>query len=74
MSIWTEQELKEQIALWKTAYSKASTGQSYTIGSRTLTRYDLPSIRNQLSYLEGELNKATSNRKPLAVVRAIFRR
>ena len=74
MSIWTKEELEEQIALWKNAYSKASTGQSYSIGSRTLTRYNLPEIRDQLKYLESERIKMTTNRRPLMRVKARFSR
>ena len=43
-SIWTEPELRELIAAWKQAWLRASTGKSYTIGGRTLTRYDLDEI------------------------------
>ena len=74
MSIWTEKELQEQIALWKMAYSKASTGQSYTIGSRTLTRYDLSEIRKQLEYLEAEMVKISTKRTSLTRVQARFYR
>ena len=55
MSIWTREELQDLIAAWKAAYKAAATGQSYTIQGRSLTRYDLPEIRKQLAYLEGEL-------------------
>lgn len=55
MSIWTRTELLDLITCWKAAYRAASTGKSYTINGRTLTRYDLPEIRKQLGYLEGEL-------------------
>lgn len=56
MSIWSRPELLQLIAAWKKAYLAASTGKSYTIGNRTLTRYDLPEIRKQLDFLEGELD------------------
>lgn len=56
-SIWTREELTTLIADWKAAYRAASTGKSYTIEGRTLTRYNLVDIRNQLAYLEKELDK-----------------
>lgn len=56
VSIWTEEELREQIAAWKQALLSASTGKSYTIGSRTLTAHDLPQIRQQLEWLHGQLS------------------
>ena len=54
-TIWTREELLGLIACWKAAYKAASTGKSYTVQGRTLTRYDLPEIRQQLVYLQGEL-------------------
>jgi hypothetical protein len=54
-SIWTEQELQEQINAWKQALLAASSGKSYSINNRALTAYDLPEIRNQLEYLRNEL-------------------
>ena len=55
MTIWTREELLGLLADWKAAYKAASTGKSYTIGDRSLTRYDLAEIRKQLAFLEGEL-------------------
>ena len=48
MHVWTREELLSLLADWKAAYKAASTGKSYTIGSRTLTRYDLAEIRDQI--------------------------
>lgn len=72
-SIWTRRELLEMIADWKAAYRAASTGKSYAIGSRTLTRYDLSEIRKQLEWLESELASLDGKRGPF-FVRANFRR
>lgn len=72
-SIWTKDELLSLIADWKAAYKAASTGKSYSIGGRTLTRYDLAHIRAQLSYLEREL-AALSGRRGPAFVQARFAR
>lgn len=73
MTIWTREELLTLIADWKAAYKAASTGKSYTIGGRTLTRYELPEIRRQLSYLENELAALDGRRAPI-FVRARYRR
>lgn len=54
-SIWTKDELLSLIADWKAAYKAASTGKAYTIGSRSLTRQNLPEILDQLRYLQREL-------------------
>lgn len=72
-SIWTREELLSLLADWKAAYRAASTGKSYAIDGRTLTRYELPEIRKQLTYLENEL-AALSGRRGPAFVRAQFRR
>ncbi|WP_022656126.1 DUF6148 family protein [uncultured Desulfovibrio sp.] len=72
-SIWTRDELHTLIADWKAAYRAASTGKSYTIDGRTLTRYELPEIRQQLTYLENQLAALDGKRGPV-FVRAQFRR
>ncbi len=74
MSIWTHEELTELISCWKAAYKAASTGKSYTVQGRTLTRYDLPEIRQQLAYLEGELVALETGRRGLVAVKARTRR
>ena len=56
MSIWTREELLQLISSWKAAYKAASSGQSYTIDGRTLTRQNVSEIRAQLSYLERQLD------------------
>ena len=58
-TIWTREELLDLIACWKAAYKAASTGKSYTVQGRTLTRYDLPEIRQQLVYLQGARHRAS---------------
>lgn len=60
MSLWNRTELTALIADWKAAYKAASTGRSYTIQGRTLTRYDLAEIREQLSWLQHELDALDS--------------
>ena len=69
-TIWTREELLGLIACWKAAYKAASTGKSYTVQGRTLTRYDLPEIRQQLVYLQagGEHNLRTIGGGELAAL------
>ena len=73
MSIWTREELHDLIAAWKAAYKAASTGKSYTIQGRTLTRSDLPDIRKQLAYLENELATLDSGRGSKRVIMRVVR-
>jgi len=46
---YTLSEAKDELASWKAAHRAASTGKSYTIGTRQLTRYDLPEIRRTIA-------------------------
>lgn len=77
-TIWTREELLDLIACWKAAYKAAykaaSTGKSYTVQGRTLTRYDLPEIRQQLVYLQGELAALDTGRRGPTIVLARVRR
>ena len=73
-TIWTREELLELIACWKAAYKAATTGKSYTVQGRTLTRYDLPDIRRQLAYLQGELAALETGRRGPVIVLARTRR
>ncbi|WP_165071021.1 hypothetical protein [Desulfovibrio sp. ZJ200] len=66
-SIWTRAELDEQITLYKRALKACASGASYTIGSRSLTRQDLPRIREHLAYLAGELAALDHGRGPVLV-------
>ena len=54
-SIWTRQELLEEIDIYKKAIKACASGSSYTIGSRSLTRQNLAELRDHLDYLPGEL-------------------
>lgn len=66
-SIWTRAELDEQISLYKRALKACASGASYAIGSRQLTRQDLPRIREHLAYLAGELAALDHGRGPIIV-------
>lgn len=73
MSAWTREELLSLLADWKAAYKAASTGKSYTIGSRTLTRYDLAEIRDQIDWISSELVALSRGRGPVRVAARIVR-
>ena len=73
MSMWTREELLSLLADWKAAYKAASTGKSYTIGSRTLTRYDLSEIRDQIDWISAELAALSRGRGPVCVAARIVR-
>lgn len=52
MAIFTAAEIEEQMTLWKAALSAVSTGQSYAMGSRTLTRANTDEIWRTLERLD----------------------
>lgn len=58
-TIWTREELLGLIACWKAAYKAASTGKSYTVQGRTLTRYDLPESASSLCTFRASLRRST---------------
>lgn len=72
-SIWTRSELLELIAAWKKAYLAASTGKTYSIGGRSLSRYDLKEIEDTLGRLKDELASFETGSGP-HIGRLIFRR
>lgn len=67
MAIWTQAELMELLQQWKAAYKAASSGKSYTIGSRSLTYRDVDEIRAQLDWLEDELEALSGGGSSLNV-------
>ncbi len=73
MAIWTRAELTSLLDLWKAAYKAAATGKSYTIAGRSLSRQDLPEIRKQLDYLEGQLEALDGKRGPVFVTARVRR-
>ncbi len=45
-----------QLALWLAADAAVATGQSYTIGSRSLTRANAREITAKIEYWDGKVN------------------
>ena len=72
MSVWTRQELLENIALWKRAYRAVINGKSYSIGSRSLTYQDLDKIEAQLDKLQAQLDALEVRLSSSAVSRSDF--
>lgn len=71
MAIFTLTEIDQQMALWKTALSTVSLGQSYRMNTgttdKTLTMADLPEIRTTLRFLENERRGLVKGKGPVAV-------
>ena len=54
---------KTHLDAWLDAELACTTNQSYTIGSRTLTRADLAEIRETIRYWQGMVTKLESQEK-----------
>lgn len=55
----------EKLNLWLEAEDAIASGQSYSIGSRSLTRASLAEVREQILFWQGQINilKAGGKRK-----------
>lgn len=51
---------ERKLEMWLEAEDAVATGQSYTIGSRSLTRASLAEIRNQIDYWQTKVNSLKS--------------
>lgn len=60
MSVFTLQQAKEHLKAWLDAEIAVTTGQSYNIGSRSLTRANLYQIREQIKFWRNEVGKLES--------------
>ena len=49
-------ELRERLALYRKAEKKILQGQSYTLGSRQLTRASLSSVQKMIDQLENKID------------------
>lgn len=58
MAVFVKKLCQERLALWLDAEAAVATGQSYQIGTRSLTRANLASIREQIEYWAGRLQEA----------------
>lgn len=58
MAIYSKKFCQERVNLWLDAEAAVATGQSYQIGTRSLTRANLTAIRNALEYWMGKLAEA----------------
>lgn len=57
MPAWTLEQAKQHLQAWMQAELAVTTGQSYRIGTRQLTRANLGEITNQIKFWGNEVNK-----------------
>ena len=73
MSWITLEEAEENLRIWLEAERAVATGQSYKIGSRSLTRADLSDITQRIAFWRNEVEKLKSGRTGSRVMRAVPR-
>lgn len=56
-SPWTLEEARENLKLWLDAEKAVATGQSYRIGTRSLTRASLREITQRIQYWRSEVSR-----------------
>ena len=63
MAIFSKELCQQKVNTWLAAEEAVATGQSYQIGSRSLSRADLKQIREELEYWAGKLADAEAEEK-----------
>lgn len=71
--MWTLDEAKESLRIWLEAERAVATGQSYKIGTRSLTRANLSDIAGRIAFWRAEIAKLESGRQGARVMRVIPR-
>lgn len=60
MALLSAQLCRERIAMWLEAEAALSTGQSYAIAGRNLTRVNLDDVMQQIRFWKGQLDAAVA--------------
>ena len=66
-------EAKAMLQIWLDAEKAVASGQSYKIGSRSLTRASLSEIAKRITYWKNEVARLESGRTGARVLRAVPR-
>lgn len=69
----TIDEARENLEMWLEAEKAVATGQSYKIGTRSLTRANLSDIAARIKYWRNELEQLESGTRGMRVMRAVPR-
>ena len=74
MGSWSLETAKEHLQAFLDAELAVATGQSYKIGSRSLTRADLSEIKERIKYWANEVERLeTGSKKGIRAYRAVIR-
>ena len=57
MPAWTLEQARQHLQAWMEAELKVTTGQSYSIGTRQLTRANLSDISEKIKFWANEIEK-----------------
>ena len=71
MSWITIDEARANLKMWLDAERAVASGQSYEIGTRSLTRASLSDIAARIKYWRNEIDKLENGRKGARVMRAV---
>lgn len=63
MAIYTKKLCKQRLQMWLDAEEAIASGQSYQIGTRSLTRANLSSVLEQIEYWGGKLAEIEAEEK-----------
>jgi len=66
---WTLAQAQEHLAEWLAAESACAGGQSYAIGTRSLTRADLARIAERIAFWRREVARLDAGRSPGARIK-----
>lgn len=58
MAVFSEELCRQKLNTWLAAEESIATGQSYQIGTRTLTRANLKEVREEMEYWGKKLAEA----------------
>lgn len=74
MGSWTLETAKEHLQAFLDAEITVATGQSYRIGSRSLTRANLSEIKERIQFWSNEVERLEAGRKKgIRAYRAVIR-
>lgn len=63
MAIFSKELCKQKLNTWLAAEEAVATGQSYTVGTRNLTRASLKQIREQIEFWSSKLAQVEAEEK-----------
>lgn len=63
MAIFSKEICTQKLKTWLAAEERIATGQRYQIGTRMLTRADLPEVRKEMEYWAARLAEVIAEEK-----------